>query len=233
MNEHDKTGPAQLMQRGLASRPWRAENISSKSVLLPAILLATFSLGVRPVNGSIICTANDAAAQGAVVITEGQNGTFNITLKNDGSDTYPNDVIQEVQCTAVTTTGDDTTDKCTVTAIPWVLYSGNLILQNNGTPIKETAGALNPAVGSFAIFSIPVYSTGNPAGSDTGINTFNVIVSWYPQGHLGMGGNCTIPCIVTVRDTDAPVPEPSTLIIWALLGTFAITVSRWRRSKAA
>ena len=53
---------------------------------------------------------------------------------------------------------------------------------------------------------------------------------WIVLPYNNIGG----PGTLVARATDASViPEPSTLVIWSLLGGIGITVGRWRRRKAA
>jgi hypothetical protein len=55
---------------------------------------------------------------------------------------------------------------------------------------------------------------------------------YFGDGVTFPGGSVTTGSVQGTIDTLAyisPVPEPTTLIIWSLLGAIAITVGRWRR----
>ena len=105
------------------------------------------------------------------------------------------------------------------------LWAGNA--SGPGTLLTETAynspGANLPSVGGWAENSVTFDSTGSSYVGE---------VLWAELATDAVGGYDNGMFNNVQLDANSPVPEPSTLIVWSLLGALAVSLG-WRRRRKA
>lgn len=111
-----------------------------------------------------------------------------------------------------------------------------LNLTDRYSVVAVPPGLVGDPVGgnALSLFTIVLLDSSNTVFSDVSLPTSISLSSFDTRAFFIDFGNLASPLVVSgTIDSLAVIPEPTTLIIWTLLGGLAISIGWWRRKRAA